>query len=80
MSSTAPTPISSTGTTPIASAVSDPVTSVQVLLEAAGLTISAAEFDKLVTFYPGMRASVDALYDVDMGKEEEPQLIFTPLV
>ncbi|WP_432563705.1 hypothetical protein [Kineococcus sp. SYSU DK003] len=64
----------------MSTAVSDPTTSVQVLLDAAGLTISAAEFDKLVAIYPGMRASVDALYDVAMGKEEEPQLIFTPLV
>jgi hypothetical protein len=32
----------------------------------------------LVASYPQQRAALDALYDVPMTKEEEPQLVFTP--
>lgn len=55
-------------------------TTIQALLAAADLEITPAEFDTLVAVYPDMRSDVDALYAVPMAKEEEPQLIFTPLV
>ena len=54
-------------------------TTVQVLLEAAGLTVSPTELAQLVAGYPAHRAALDALYAVPMEKEEEPQTIFSPL-
>jgi len=54
-------------------------TTVQVLLEAAGLTVSSAELAQLVADHPTQRAALDALYAVPMVKEEEPQTIFSAL-
>ena len=54
-------------------------TTVQVLLEAAGLSVSPAELAELVAGYPAHRSSLDALYAVPMVKEEEPQTVFSPL-
>jgi hypothetical protein len=56
----------------------NPETTVAVLLEAAGITVPQDEFDYFVKAYPGLRASLDALYAVPMTKEEEPQLVFSP--
>jgi hypothetical protein len=53
---------------------------VRVLVDQAGLAPSAAEFAEMVADYPEYRAKIDALYAVPMVKEEEPQLIFSPLV
>jgi hypothetical protein len=53
---------------------------IRVLVGAAGLTPSESEFAELVADYPEYRAKLDALYDVPMVKEEEPQLIFSPYV
>lgn len=58
----------------------DPRSAVEVLLGAAGLEVTPPEFETLVAAYPGIRAAVDGLYAVPMDKEEEPQLVFTPLV
>jgi hypothetical protein len=55
-------------------------TIVAVLLEAAGLTIPAAEVAELVALYPAHRADLDALHAVPMSHEEVPQLSFSPLV
>jgi hypothetical protein len=54
-------------------------TTVQVLLEAAGLSVSPAEMSELVDVYPAHRSALDALYAVPMDKEEEPQTVFSPL-
>jgi hypothetical protein len=54
--------------------------SVTVLLAAAGLTIPEDEKAEFVAAYPAFRASLDALYEVPMSHEEEPQLIFSPYV
>ena len=54
-------------------------TTVQVLLEAAGLEVSPAELAQLVADYPAHRTALDALFAVPMDKEEEPQLVFSPL-
>jgi hypothetical protein len=56
-----------------------PEQAVAVLLGAAGLTVPADEEAALVTSYPELRTSLDALYAVPIGHEEEPQLIFRPL-
>jgi hypothetical protein len=53
-------------------------TTVRVLLEAAGLTVSPAEMVQLVDAYPAHRSALDALYAVPMVKEEEPQTVFSP--
>ncbi|WP_337063091.1 hypothetical protein [Kineococcus sp. G2] len=60
------------------STTTDPKTSVEVLLTAAGLTVTPEEFDAIVRSYPDVRTQIDAMYAVPMVKEEEPQLIFTP--
>ncbi|WP_432492758.1 hypothetical protein [Kineococcus auxinigenes] len=62
------------------STTTDPKTSVEVLLAAAGLTVTPEEFDAIVRSYPDVRAQIDAMYAVPMLKEEEPQLVFTPFV
>ena len=54
-------------------------TTVQALLQAAGLVPSAEELARLVADYPAHRAALDALYAVPMDKEEEPQTVFSPL-
>ncbi|GAA0584275.1 hypothetical protein GCM10010172_81550 [Paractinoplanes ferrugineus] len=53
-------------------------TTVSVLFEAAGITVPPDEFDYFVKVYPALRAGLDALYEVPMTKEEEPQLVFSP--
>lgn len=53
---------------------------VRALVDAAGVNPSEAEFAQMVADYPEYRAKLDALYDVPMIKEEEPQLIFSPFV
>jgi hypothetical protein len=58
--------------------VATPEESVQVMLAAAGLTVSDEEFAQFVADYTKHRADLDALYAVPMVKEEEPQLIFSP--
>ncbi|MCI2237055.1 hypothetical protein MO973_40485 [Paenibacillus sp. TRM 82003] len=62
------------------STTTDPKTTVEVLLAAAGLTVTPEEFDAIVRSYPDVRARIDAMYAVPMAKEEEPQLVFTPFV
>jgi hypothetical protein len=57
-----------------------PETTIDALLVAAGLTISAEERAAFIAAYPAHRAALDALYAVPMVKEEEPQLVFSPLV
>jgi hypothetical protein len=54
--------------------------SVRVLMAAAGLAVSDTEFAEFVEAYPKHRADLDALYEVPMVKEEEPQVVFSPLV
>jgi hypothetical protein len=59
--------------------VSQPVeATVAVLLEAAGLKVSDAEFDAFVAAYPAQRAALDMLFEAPMVKEEEPQTVFSP--
>ena len=53
---------------------------VTALLAAAGITVPDDEKADLVAAYPAFRASLDALHDVPMSQEEEPQLIFSPYV
>ncbi|MFN8075086.1 MAG: hypothetical protein U0Q15_06650 [Kineosporiaceae bacterium] len=53
---------------------------IDTMLAAAGLTVSAEERAAFIADYPAHRASLDALYAVPMVKEEEPQLVFSPLV
>jgi hypothetical protein len=53
---------------------------IRVLLTSAGLTVSEEEFAQFVADYPADRAKLDALYEVPMVKEEEPQLVFSPYV
>lgn len=53
---------------------------IDTMLAAAGLTVSAEERATFIADYPAHRASLDALYKVPMVKEEEPQLVFSPLV
>lgn len=51
---------------------------VAMLLETAGISVSDAELATYVRLYPGQRAAVDALYDLDLAEAEEPQLVFSP--
>ena len=51
---------------------------VAMLLEIAGITVSDEELATYVRLYPGQRAAVDALYDLDLNEAEEPQLVFSP--
>ncbi|GAB3600213.1 hypothetical protein GCM10027586_02780 [Kineococcus gypseus] len=60
------------------STTTDPRTSVEVLLAAAGVSVTPAELDAIVRSYPDVRAQIDAMYAVPMAKEEGPQLVFTP--
>jgi hypothetical protein len=53
---------------------------VRAFLLAAGLSVSDEEFTEMVADYPAHRAALDALYAVPMVKEEEPQLVFSPVV
>jgi len=53
---------------------------VSVLLETHGLSVSEEERQVLVGDYAVLRASLDALYEVEMLKEEEPQTVFFPEV
>lgn len=55
-------------------------TTITVMLEAAGLTVSPEEFQTFVDAYPAHRVALDKLYSVPMVKEEEPQLVFSPYV
>jgi hypothetical protein len=57
-----------------------PEITIDAALVAAGLTVSAEERATFIADYPAHRASLDALYAVPMVKEEEPQLVFSPLV
>jgi hypothetical protein len=56
-----------------------PETAIDVLLAAAGITVSPQEYQEFVAAYPAHRAQLDSLYDVSMDHEEEPQLVFSPL-
>lgn len=51
---------------------------VALLLEIAGITVSDEELATYVRLYPGQRAAVDALYELDLGEAEEPQVVFSP--
>lgn len=55
-----------------------PEETVTFLLETAGIHASDAEKAIFARLYPGQRAAVDALYDLDLDEAEEPQLIFSP--
>jgi hypothetical protein len=57
--------------------VQDPAATVKVLLEAAQLTVSDAEFERFVKIYPELRAQADALY-MPGFEREEPALTFDP--
>jgi hypothetical protein len=57
-----------------------PDQAVAVLLDAAGVTVPADEEAGLAASYPALRGSLDALYAVPLPHEEEPQLIFAPVV
>ncbi|MCI2415903.1 hypothetical protein MOQ72_00570 [Saccharopolyspora sp. K220] len=52
---------------------------VTVLLDTAGITASAEEFDKFTDSYPVLRAQADGLYLPHLDTEE-PALSFDPVV
>lgn len=58
--------------------MTSPEETVAFLLETAGIHASEAEIAIFARLYPGQRAAVDALYELDLADAEEPQLIFTP--
>ncbi len=53
----------------------DVETTVKSLLDAAGLRMSAEEFDLFVRIYPPIRAGADGLY-LPETRYEDPALIF----
>jgi hypothetical protein len=55
--------------------VSDDVETVAVLLAAAGLTVPDNEVQRLAQLYPGLRRSVDRMYEVPTG-DEVPAALF----
>lgn len=78
--SQAPSIAPSSAGPPVEISSADAEATVRMLLKAAGMTVSDEEFESLAAAYPSHRASLDALFAVPMTKEEEPQLIFSPLV
>lgn len=48
---------------------------VRVLLELAGLSPTADEFDQLVDQFPGLRSRVERLWALDLG-DVAPALVF----
>ncbi len=55
----------------------DTETTVKVLLQTQGITVSQEEFERFVRFYPAMREGADKLY-IPEARYEEPAPIFTP--
>ena len=53
----------------------DVATTVKALLDAAGLKLSAEEFEMYTRIYPAMRSGADSLY-IPEPRYEEPALIF----
>lgn len=56
----------------------DTATQVRVLLDAAGITPTDAEFQGFVQAYPILRAGADSLF-IEETRYEEPALVFTPI-
>jgi len=54
-------------------------TVVRALLDAHGLSITDDEVMTLARDYSALRASLDALHEVPMSKEEDPQSVFSPV-
>jgi len=52
---------------------------VRGFLAVTGLSLSAEEVAEFARALPVHRRAVDALYFVPMDKEEEPQMIFSPV-
>ena len=77
---TAPSIAPTSAVPPVDISDADAEATVRLMLKAAGITVSGEELASFVAAYPGHRASLDALFAVPMVKEEEPQLIFSPLV
>jgi hypothetical protein len=51
------------------------VETVTILLAAAGLAVPQGEIERLAQLYPGLRRSVDRLYEIDTA-DEVPAAIF----
>jgi hypothetical protein len=58
--------------------MTSPEETVAHLLEIAGITVSESELATYARLYPGQRAAVDALYEIEAVQGEEPQLVFSP--
>lgn len=61
---------------PVSSSV---VTTVQALLDAAGLVVSEQEFQSFIETYPLMREGADRLYLEEL-RYEEPVGVFAPFM
>lgn len=59
--------------------MNESLTFVRGLIEQAGLRLNNDEIAELASSYELHRAAVETLYSVPMTKEEEPQVIFSPL-
>lgn len=53
----------------------DAADAVATLLAAAGLTVPDNEIQRLADLYPGLRRSVDKMYEIDTG-DEVPAAVF----